>query len=91
MALILLKKCDKLKKEESSERNEKLENFKNAFQDDYMKTSWFKYQLASLNGVDCSEGAYTNTNIYSHSIKTEAPFLLLECSIHAYCIYDNLL
>jgi len=38
-----------------------------------MKTSWFKFQLVSSNGVGCSESAYTNTYIYSHSMNTEGP------------------
>ena len=32
----------------------------------------FNFQLANSNGVGCSDGAYTNTYIHSHSIKTEA-------------------
>jgi len=52
------------------------ENFKkqkNAFQDNHMLTSWFKFQLDSSSGVCCSESAYTNTYIHSHSMNTEGP------------------
>ena len=35
-------------------------NKKNAFSDNHMLTSWFKFQLDNSNGVGCSEGAYTS-------------------------------
>ena len=49
----------------------------NAFSDNHMLTSWFKFQLDSSSGVGCSERTYTNTyihkDIHSHSMNTEGP------------------
>ena len=46
-----------------------------------MKTSWFKFQLVSSNGVGCSESAYIHTYIHTYihsdSINTEGTFILL--------------
>ena len=44
----------------SPQKPKNSKNKKNAFGDDYMLTPWFKYQLASSNGVGCSVGTYTN-------------------------------
>ena len=42
-----------------------------------MKTSWFKFQLVSSNGVGCSESAYIHTYIHTYihsdSKETEGP------------------
>ena len=54
-------------------------------------SSYFKYQLPSSNGVDCSEGAYTATYIdsdkISDNIKTEAS--LFYCAIPFHWKFGN--
>ena len=58
-----------------------------------MKTSWFKFQLVSSNGVGCSESAYIHihihtyihTYIHSDSKETEGPlfYCYIFISIHS--------
>ena len=65
--------CENRRKGHISQKNENFKKEKNAFSDNHMLTSWFKFQLDSSSGVGCSERTYTNTYIYSHSINTEGP------------------
>ena len=51
-------------KERGRSQKKKKRKEKKMFSDNHhMETSWFKCQLASSNGVGCSEDTYTNTYI----------------------------
>ena len=43
------------------------EHFRKKKKDFHMYTAWLKFQLASSNGIDCSESAYTNTYIHTYT------------------------
>ena len=49
-------------------KEENVKKEKNAFSDNHMLNSWFKFQLDSSSGVDCSERTYTNTYIHKYIV-----------------------
>ena len=51
-----------------SQKNDNFKKEKNAFSDNHMLTSWFKFQLDSSSGVGCSERTYTNTYIHKYIV-----------------------
>ena len=45
----------------SPKKKSKKKKEKNAFSDNHMEISWFKFQLASSNGVGCSAHTHIHT------------------------------